>query len=384
VVVHDLGCEDDGMVWQRMELLEGAAVGDLLGRHGAFSPLYAIEVALEIAAGLQAAHERQIIHRDIHPFNVFLCAEGRVKVLDFSMAKVIASGLQTTRGSRAMGTEGYMAPEYLKGRVVTPQLDVYALGMLFWEMLVGHHPFRVAGVDMLTLVRRCLEEDPPSLVGAAGLPAYCDEVIRGATARDPARRFAGMWGLIQALQGLRERLLGDPEAAVVVMRKRWERQHPIGEPGEGYAAQAEMAGVPAAITVPPVTARRVVVAGESRGGEESRRVVAKTVPMGVVGAVGEVGGGGVTERRSAPTVMMSMAMVPAGVTGSGVDVGAPTVRGGARPRRWVVWVVVVAAVVTLGALVAWLLAAEVTARTAPETTARTSTRPPTVKPTIAR
>ncbi len=357
VTVHDLGCEEDGLVWQRMELLEGSSLGTTIDRHRALSPLYAIDVALEVAAGLQAAHDRQIIHRDVHPFNVFLCDQGRVKVLDFSLAKVIPSGLQTTHGSRFMGTEGYMAPEYLKGRVVTPQLDVYALGMLLWEMLAGHHAFRAPGMSMMALVRRSLEEDPPSLVTAARLPAYCDEVIRGATARDPAQRYAGMWGLMQGLQALRARLVGDPEATAVVMQKRWERRHPIGPVATGYAQQAELAKAPALRTAPPLASRRVVVAGEVASGEESRRVVSKTVPMGVAApvAVGAVGGGG--PGKLAATVNMVAPMVPAGMTASGVDVGAPTVRGRDRPRsgRGLVLAVLIAVMLIATGVTAWVL-----------------------------
>ncbi len=365
VTVHDLGCEEDGLVWQRMELLEGSSIGDLIDLHGKLSPLYAIDVALEVAAGLQAAHDRQIVHRDVHPFNVFLCGHGRVKVLDFSLAKMLPSGLQTTHGGRFMGTEGYMAPEYLRGRVVTPQLDVYALGMMFWEMLVGHHAFRTPEINMMALVRMSLDHDPASLVTAAGLPAYCDEVIRGATARDPAQRYAGMWGLIQALQWLRTRLLSDPEAAVVVTLKRWEQAHPIGEVPTGYAQQAELAKAPALRTAPPLASRRVVVAGEVASGEESRRVVSKTVPMGVAApvAVGAVstGGGGVgklaaTVNMVAPMVPVAP-VVPAGMTASGVDVGAPTVRGRDQPRsrRGLVWAVLIMVVLIAAGVTAWVL-----------------------------
>jgi serine/threonine-protein kinase len=355
VQVLDLACEDDGMVWQLMELLEGHSVGALLDVNGRFSPLYALDIAIEAAWGLQGAHEQQIIHRDMHPFNLFVTTRGEVKVLDFSLAKVIPSGLQTTRGSQPMGTRGYMAPEYLKGGLVTPQLDVYALGTLLWQMLVGRHPFVGPGVDLLSLVRRQLEEDPPSLVTAAGLPAYCDDVIAGAVARDPARRFEGMWAFGQALQALRARLLADPEAEVLRELQAWERRRPVVSDPLRWARYQAPEAVRRAVTAPPMPSRRVVVAGAVGPVAEERRVVAKTLPMGAVVEVAAAVSGGGTERRSAPTLLMSALPVVAGVTRGGIEGGAPTVRGRARPgRRWV-WAVVVAAMMMAVAVTVWAL-----------------------------
>jgi eukaryotic-like serine/threonine-protein kinase len=236
VRVLDLACEDDGLVWQIMELLEGKSLAELLQRYGRFSPLYAIDVALEVAWGLHAAHEQQVIHRDVQPRNVFVTANGVVKVLDFSLAKVIPSGLQTTRGKRSMGTTAYMAPEHLKGAPATPQFDVYALGMLLWQTMVGRHPFEEHLRDLSSLVLKQIQEDPPSLAQATGLPAYCDDLVRSATAKDTRQRYAGMWPMAQALLELRQRLAADPVAASLVRhRPAWEAQHPVLRDPAGWS-----------------------------------------------------------------------------------------------------------------------------------------------------
>ncbi|MFT3771517.1 MAG: serine/threonine-protein kinase [Minicystis sp.] len=351
VRVFDLACEDDGMVWQLMELLEGRSVGELIGRGGRLSPLYAIDIALEVAWGLQAAHEQQIIHRDVQPSNVFVTAAGQVKVLDFSLAKVIPSGLRTTRRDGAMGTSAFMSPEHLKGAPPTPQFDVYALGLMLWQMLVGRHPFESSLMDMMTLVRRQLEEDPASLVTAAGLPAYCDEVIRGATAKDPARRYDGMWTLGRALLDLRARLLADPAAAAVVQdQPLWERRYPIVRNPEGHQQYRPPRSLPAGAPAPPVPAARVMVPAGVEPAAAGRQVV---VPVSVSPAP-------VGKHVVAVTVPMAAVAGPAPPVSrvtveSAVDVAAPTLR--ARPpSRRRVWALVMAIPMLLAAGAGvWLL-----------------------------
>ncbi len=275
VRVLDLACEEDGMVWQLMELLDGLSVGELLARYGKLSPLYAVDIALEVAWGLQAAHDQQIIHRDIHPGNVFITTAGQVKILDFSLAKVITSGLQTTRGNRGMGTTAYMAPEHLKLAPATPQFDVYALGTTLWQMLVGRHPFEADLGNMMALVKKQLEVDPEPLVTAAGLPAYCDEVVRGAMAKDPRSRYDGMWPLAQALRDLRARLAADPAAAPLVWSTPpWERRHALQQDPEGKNQYRPPRSLPGAAPAPRVPSARIVV---SPG--VASRPLAATVPM---------------------------------------------------------------------------------------------------------
>jgi serine/threonine-protein kinase len=280
VHVFDLGCENDGLlVWQRMELLDGMALGDIIDRYGKLSPLYAIEIALRVAWGLQAAHEQQIIHRDIHPWNVFVTTGGKVKVLDFSHAKVTWSGIETTCGTR-VGTAGYMAPEALRGaRAVppTPQFDVFSLGTLFWQMLTGRRPYASCDGNVMLVVTKQLVEG----LGPTGLPACCDDVIGRATARDPAERYDGMWSFSQALLALQEQLAADPAAVQEVWSPpEWERRRPIEPDSVRQPEYRAPRALPRESPVPHVPSKRIVVSPAVGGW----RPVAATVPMQAVDA----------------------------------------------------------------------------------------------------
>jgi serine/threonine-protein kinase len=275
--VFDLGCEPDGMVWQIMELLEGQTLAALIGRCGRFSPLYAVDVAIEIAWGLQAAHELGVIHRDVQPSNVFVTAAGRVKVIDFSLAKVIAASLKTTDGRRPAGSVGYMSPEHLKNAEPTAQFDVYALGIMLWVMLVGRHPFEESLGTVVAALQRHLNDDPGSLVEAAGLPAYFDEVVQRATAKDPDARYRGMWAFGKALLSLRERIVADRSLdARVRFAADWERRVPLVRGDRGAARYAPPAPPVETGPAPEIPSARVYV---------TQPKPAPTVPMDAVPAL---------------------------------------------------------------------------------------------------
>jgi eukaryotic-like serine/threonine-protein kinase len=199
VSVLDLSCEANGMVWMLMELLEGESLSRLLGRQGRLSPLLALQIASEAAWGLDAAHEAQIIHRDVKPANLFLTTGGIVKVLDFSIAKVFPEGLTTTAGSAGLGTPAYMAPEQLEGAPADPRFDVYALGITLWQMLAGRSPLADVMDRQKELIRRQIRELPPSLESVAGLPAALDTLLAPALAKRPEARYVTMAALAQAI-----------------------------------------------------------------------------------------------------------------------------------------------------------------------------------------
>lgn len=338
VKVIDLSCEDDGTVWHIMELLQGQPVGRLLAGHGRLSPLYAIEIALEAAFGLQAAHDAQIIHRDVHPWNIFVTSRGKVILLDFSLAKVIPSGLQTTAGRRGVGTAGYLALEQLKGAAPSPQFDVFALGTTLWEMLVGRHPLAAFMGNPMLLVKAQFEQEPESLVTAAGLPAYCDEVLRRAMARDPRDRYDGMWPFAQALRTLYDRLSTDPAAPPCVWEiPAWEQQYALGQDPESRSQYRPPRSLPRGSPAPPVPSARIVVtpaAGVAAPPLVARRPLAATVPMPVM-----------VDRPASPPPPPAAEIAPA------------TVRGRARTAsRRRLWAALAAAPVLAGLGVGlWLL-----------------------------
>jgi eukaryotic-like serine/threonine-protein kinase len=192
VEVFDIGCEPDGRAWMLMEFLDGPTLATLIAQQGRLSPLYALHVAIEAAWGLDAAHENQIIHRDVKPENIVLTSKGEVKIVDFSIARVIPYDMKTTQRNHRVGTLAYMSPEYLNGAQADARFDVYSLGVVLWEAIAGHHPFHDSFYDQTLLLRRQLATEPAPLSEVAGVPAYFDEVLRRATAKNPADRYMSM------------------------------------------------------------------------------------------------------------------------------------------------------------------------------------------------
>jgi serine/threonine protein kinase len=152
LAVFDVGAED-GVPYLVSELLEGESLREVLKR-GPISPRKAVECARQIADGLAAAHEKRIVHRDLKPENLFLTAGGRVKILDFGLAKMpaqesagrMADGATATLAAVTnpgvvMGTTGYMAPEQVRGEAVDHRADLFSFGAVMYEMLTGQRAF---------------------------------------------------------------------------------------------------------------------------------------------------------------------------------------------------------------------------------------------------
>ena len=135
-------------------------------QHGAVEPARAVRLAAEIARALCAAHDAHVVHRDLKPENILLTESGAIKVIDFGIARIDRQDLPSlTRTGLLQGTPGYMAPEqFVVGAQVDARVDVYALGVILTEMLLGHHPFeagqRTLPPQVQSIARRCLESDP--------------------------------------------------------------------------------------------------------------------------------------------------------------------------------------------------------------------------------
>ena len=220
VTVHDLGCEEDGRVWVVMEWLRGRSVAEQLAlQRGRLSVPMGLHIAIEVCWGVDAAHEQGVIHRDIKPDNVWLTTDGLVKVLDFSLAKVIPEGIATTVQlgvATGLGTVAYLAPEGLRADAdVDARIDVYALGLMLWQMIAGRHPYQDVLRNTTELIRRQIYVDPEPISAIAGLPTYVDEFMRRAIAKKRDDRFSTMAEMARALMTLRDRLRADAEQGLV-------------------------------------------------------------------------------------------------------------------------------------------------------------------------
>jgi beta-lactam-binding protein with PASTA domain len=199
VSVYDRG-EWDGTYYIAMEYLPGRSLKAVLREHGQLAPDDAIDIAIQILLALRFAHKRGIIHRDIKPHNVILDEEGRAKVTDFGIARAGASDMTMT-GS-IMGTAQYLSPEQAQGYAVSEASDIYAVGVVLYELLTGGVPFEGESAVTIALKQVSVQPTPPSQRNPQVSPAL-DAVVLRAMAKDPAARFAGADELIAALQQAR-------------------------------------------------------------------------------------------------------------------------------------------------------------------------------------
>jgi predicted Ser/Thr protein kinase len=186
VAVYDTG--DDGPAhYIVMEYVEGETLSEVLKREGPLDPARAASIAEHVAAALQAAHERGLVHRDVKPGNVMIDGEGRIKVMDFGIARAAAEDTLTQTGA-VLGTAPYLSPEQAQGDRVDARSDVYSLGCVLYEMVAGRPPF--TGDSPVSLAFRHVNEDPkPPSTYRPGVPPEIEAVIMRALEKDPARRF---------------------------------------------------------------------------------------------------------------------------------------------------------------------------------------------------
>jgi beta-lactam-binding protein with PASTA domain/predicted Ser/Thr protein kinase len=201
VAIFDRG-EWDGTYYIAMEYLPGRSLKAVVREGGPLDPAAAIDVVIQILHAARFAHRRGVIHRDLKPHNVILDEEGRAKVTDFGIARAGASDMTLT-GS-IMGTAQYLSPEQAQGHAVSAASDIYAVGIVLYELLTGVVPFD--GETAVTIALKQVSATPPppsALVGAETIPAELDAVVLRALAKDPGERFADAEEFIAALEHVR-------------------------------------------------------------------------------------------------------------------------------------------------------------------------------------
>ena len=202
VGVYDRG-EWDGTYYIAMEYLDGQTLKDLV-RAGPLDPVAAIDIVVQVLKAARFAHSRGIIHRDLKPQNVIVDSEHRAKVTDFGIARAGASDMTET-GS-IMGTAQYLSPEQAQGHAVSAASDLYAIGIILFELLTGRVPFD--GDSAVTVALKQVSEAPvPPSVERPGIPPQLDAIVLHAMEKDPSRRFADADEFIAALEAERVRLV---------------------------------------------------------------------------------------------------------------------------------------------------------------------------------
>jgi serine/threonine-protein kinase len=223
VGVEDFGALEDGTWFMAMELLRGQSVEELL-EAGPLDPRLALDVAVQACAGLHAAHEKHVVHRDVKPANLFLQdREGggapEVKLLDLGIAKVpgLEAESNLTATGLVFGTPEYMSPEQAQGFAVDARSDIYALGVVLYRMLLGQVPF--GGASFIAVLTRHVTDAPPwpaEIAHGRGLPPATERVVGKALAKNPAHRYQTMLELQAALVDLRAQLSASAAPTVAV------------------------------------------------------------------------------------------------------------------------------------------------------------------------
>jgi len=228
VQVFDIGIWE-GVPYLVMELVDGSSLRAWMNRKPV--PVrQAVGTAIQIAQGLAAAHDAGIVHRDLKPENVMLGKDGRVRILDFGLAKLFRHpslescdeslySQSQSEGGRVIGTVGYMAPEQLGGERLDGRADLFSLGVMLWEMLAGERPFR--GDSAIDTMHAILHQEPPDSAGIGKCSQSLERVLRRCLEKKPSLRFQNARDLGFALESLTSEQDAPGQA------RRWSRSYSV-------------------------------------------------------------------------------------------------------------------------------------------------------------
>jgi len=305
VAVFQLGTYQ-GTPYMVLELLEGQNLRERLSA-AALSASKVVEYGVQISRGLAAAHEKGIVHRDLKPENLFLTKDGRVKILDFGLAKLtqdqpavdgdIPTLTERTEPGMVMGTAGYMAPEQVRGRKADHRSDIFAFGAILYEMLTGRRAFRKA--TSAETMSSILNEEPQRISQIApNLPASFERVVQRCLEKNPEYRFQSVSDLgfaLEALSDFREVAPPEPKLMEVQAPRKTVK---LSRMGAVIAAVliALAAGIwyLAEPSLPPRVAEYAQITHNGHigglAGTDGRRLFFNFYPWGPVGQVGITGG----------------------------------------------------------------------------------------------
>ena len=208
VNIYDVGSEE-GLHYIVMEYVEGITLKTYIEKKGQLSFKEAVSIAIQVARGIEAAHNKQIIHRDIKPQNIMISTEGKVKVMDFGIARAASSN---TVSSDVMGSVHYSSPEQARNGFVDGRSDIYSLGIVMYEMVTGRVPFD-GDTTVAVAIQHLQEEMTPPSVYAKNLPVSMEKIILKCTQKNADRRYQTIGDL---LADLRRSLVNPDEDFVVI------------------------------------------------------------------------------------------------------------------------------------------------------------------------
>ena len=224
VTVHDFG-EEEGEVYMAMEFLEGADLRKLIAEKRLTTLDEMLALMEQVCEGVGYAHSKSVVHRDLKPANIHVLADGRVKVMDFGLARIGASSGMTQTGT-VLGTPHYMSPEQVKGQKADSRSDVFALGAILYELLTGHQPFEAE--SMHAVLFRILESEPEPVPRwyPDAPPSVVDLAVK-ALSKEPEQRFATGSRMAAVVRAARAELSGEgskPPGSLVTLLAQEESQ----------------------------------------------------------------------------------------------------------------------------------------------------------------
>ncbi|MGJ9402431.1 Stk1 family PASTA domain-containing Ser/Thr kinase [Arthrobacter sp. KK5.5] len=252
VSVLDQGV-DGNIAYLVMEYVRGRTLRDLLGDGGRLSPRRALDLLEDVLEGLSAAHVAGLVHRDMKPENVLLSHDGRVKVADFGLAR--ATSNHTATGT-LVGTVAYISPELVTGAPSDARSDIYAVGIMLYELLTGRQPFEAA-LPINVAFRHVNEVVPPPSNLLPGLAEDIDEIVQWCTAKDPEERPHDAEALLLELRHIRATLtdeqldFGPPVPTAAPGRRDTPQGTPLDTAGQPHGATEVISGIEGATSVIP-------------------------------------------------------------------------------------------------------------------------------------
>lgn len=264
VTIHDLG-EADGSLFIVMELLEGDELRQVIARRTIASLDDKLPLMIQICEGLEYAHEKGVVHRDVKPGNIFVLRNGQVKILDFGIAQIAAAETGLTRAGLIVGTLQYMAPERARGQGGHAS-DIFSVGAVFYELLTNRAPF--SGDDPIEILEKLRSENPPRVTEVEpSVPVELETIIERALQKDPTQRFANLGQMRAELQTLRRKRSEDTERLRQDVQGRLRQLHEL----KG-ALEARLGGPWADETVFVVDEHAPLATVESVGRDTTTRI----------------------------------------------------------------------------------------------------------------
>lgn len=253
-IIYDVG-EEGGVPYLVMEYLEGEDLREAMDRGRLLTNEEKLHIAIQVCHGLHFAHSHEIVHRDIKPANIRLLKNGRIKIMDFGIARIQSEAQALTLTNTSLGTPRYMAPEQVKGQDIDHRADIFSFGVMFYEMLMGDNPF--VGDHVTTIIYKILNAEPPPInVEPGQLSAELQPIVAKCLAKDREERYQNFMEVARDLQPILSRqdetvILTSPLPLDVTMPQAIPAPHPTLEATQLSPAPTRASVPPAATMVAP-------------------------------------------------------------------------------------------------------------------------------------